>query len=271
MFLDAKGFRLPDKVSRVAEIAMKRGSFEVPDFRTKAARDGTLRPSAWSTTNPSSPTGMSTTRLASRRSTRSPGSCSRGRPLADQAPGCKGEIAGFLFGFPDLSEALQRGKGRLTPLSILACSWNTAHPWLIVNGAGILPRFQRLGGNALLYSMLEKIASRSFLYVDAVQIAETTELMLADMKTRRAGLQGAPYLRARHRGQGLMLFWGAGLTLKKRGADRLILSPSPAFRVLFGIFFAAVLAALLWEPGTSSPRLAPIIFARNPGDRAPVQ
>ena len=58
-----------------------------------------------------------------------------------------------------------------------------------------------------------------------------------------------------------MLFWGAGLTLKKRGADRLILSPSPAFRVLFGIFFAAVLAALLWEPGASSPRLAPIIFA----------
>ena len=32
--------------------------------------------------------------------------------------------------------------------------------------------------------MLEKIASRKrFLYVDAVQIAETTDLMLADIKT----------------------------------------------------------------------------------------
>ena len=32
--------------------------------------------------------------------------------------------------------------------------------------------------------MLEKIASRKrFLFVDAVQIAETTELMLADIKT----------------------------------------------------------------------------------------
>ena len=32
--------------------------------------------------------------------------------------------------------------------------------------------------------MLEKIASRRrFLYVDAVQIAESTELMLADLKT----------------------------------------------------------------------------------------
>ncbi len=35
MFIDAKAFRLPDKVRRVAEIAMKRGSFEVPEFRSK--------------------------------------------------------------------------------------------------------------------------------------------------------------------------------------------------------------------------------------------
>ena len=36
MFLDAKAFRLPDKIRRVAEIAMKRGSFEVPDFKSKS-------------------------------------------------------------------------------------------------------------------------------------------------------------------------------------------------------------------------------------------
>ncbi len=53
-----------------------------------------------------------------------------------------------------------------------------------MNGAGILPRFQRLGGNALLYYMLEQVASkRSFVSVDAVQVAETTEMMLADMET----------------------------------------------------------------------------------------
>ena len=97
----------------------------------------------------------------------------------------KGEIAGFLFGFPDLSEALQRGRGRLTPLSILRLLLEyRGTKGLVVNGAGILPKFQRLGGNALLYSMLEKIASkRDFRYVDAVQIAETTEMMLADLKT----------------------------------------------------------------------------------------
>ncbi len=98
---------------------------------------------------------------------------------------CKGEIAGFLFGFPDLSAALQRSRGRITPWSIVDLLLEYGRTrWLIVNGAGILPRYQRLGGNALLYSMLEKIASRKrFLYVDAVQIAETTELMLSDLKT----------------------------------------------------------------------------------------
>jgi hypothetical protein len=97
----------------------------------------------------------------------------------------KGEIAGFLFGFPDLSAALQRSHGRITPWGIvdLLLEYRRTR-WLIVNGAGILPRYQRLGGNALLYYMLDKIASRDrFLFVDAVQIAESTDLMLADLKT----------------------------------------------------------------------------------------
>ncbi|MGA2765897.1 MAG: hypothetical protein ABSG17_21330 [Spirochaetia bacterium] len=186
MFLDAKSFRLPDKVRRVAEIAMKRGSFEVPEFRSKAALRryahdiGTVYNESFQSHgdeyNPLSPREIDqVTRELLQVAD----------PSLIKLLLSKGEIAGFLFGFPDLSEALQRGKGRLTPLSILRLLLEYRRTrWLVVNGAGILPRFQRLGGNALLYSMLEKIASRrSFLYVDAVQIAETTELMLADLKT----------------------------------------------------------------------------------------
>src|SRR5208282_5261441 len=33
MFLKATDFKLPEKIRRVAEIAMKRGSFEVPEFK----------------------------------------------------------------------------------------------------------------------------------------------------------------------------------------------------------------------------------------------
>jgi hypothetical protein len=186
MYLDARSFRLPDKVRRVAEIAMKRGSFEVPDIRSKSAlrryaRDiGAVYNESFQSHgdeyNPLSPREIAQVT----------------RELLQVADAslvklllCKGEIAGFLFGFPDLSDALQRGRGRLTPLSILRLLREYRRTrGLVVNGAGILPKFQRLGGNALLYSMLEKIASkRDFQSVDAVQIAETTEMMLADLQT----------------------------------------------------------------------------------------
>ncbi|HUI69882.1 MAG TPA: hypothetical protein VL354_05135 [Spirochaetia bacterium] len=186
MFLDATTFRLPDKIRRVAEIAMKRGSFQVPEFRRKSelrryAHDiGKVYNESFQSHgdeyNPLSPREI-------QQVTRE--LLQVADPSLVKLLLSKNEIAGFLFGFPDLSEALQKGKGRLTPLSILRLLREYKRTkGLIVNGAGILPHFQRLGGNALLYSMLEKIASqRRFLSVDAVQIAETTELMLADLAT----------------------------------------------------------------------------------------
>jgi excinuclease UvrABC helicase subunit UvrB len=53
-----------------------------------------------------------------------------------------------------------------------------------VNGAGILPAYQRLGGNALLYSELEKtISGKGYTHADLTQVAESTGLMLSDIKT----------------------------------------------------------------------------------------
>jgi len=186
MYIEARTFRLPEKIRRVADIAIKRGNFEVPDIRTKSvlrryARDiGKVYNESFQSHgdeyNPLSPREI-------QQVTRE--LLQVADPSLVKLLLFKGEIAGFLFGFPDLSRALQRGKGRLTPLAILRLLLEYRRTkGLVVNGAGILPRFQRLGGNALLYSMLEKIASRrDFIYVDAVQIAETTELMLADLET----------------------------------------------------------------------------------------
>ncbi len=185
-FIDAGAFTLPDKVRRVAEIALKRGSFEVPDFRTKRAlaRRATALARVYNDS------------FQSHGDEFYPFSSGEIRQitadlLAVADPSlvkllvCKGEIAGFLFGFPDLSAALQRSHGRITPWGIIDLLLEYRRTrWLVVNGAGILPQYQRLGGNALLYYMLEKIAKQKrFLYVDAVQIAETTELMLSDLGT----------------------------------------------------------------------------------------
>jgi hypothetical protein len=186
MLIAVKDFHLPERISRVAEIAMKRGSFEVPAFRSK--RELVQRaPGIGRVYNES---------FSSHGDEFYPLSDGEIRQITTDLvtvadPSLiklllsKGEIAGFLFGFPDLSAALQRTHGRITPWGIIDILLEYRRTrWLIVNGAGILPRYQRLGGNALLYAMLEKIASRRrFQYVDAVQIAESTDLMLSDLKT----------------------------------------------------------------------------------------
>ena len=96
-----------------------------------------------------------------------------------------GEVVGFVFGFPDVSRAIKRSDGRLGPVSILRLLRDLRRtPDLIINGAGILPKFQRLGGNALLYAALEETArTRAFRSVDLVQVADTTSLMLSDIQT----------------------------------------------------------------------------------------
>ena len=96
-----------------------------------------------------------------------------------------GQPAGFVFGFPDLSAALQRARGRLSPWNLLdlAAEYRRTDS-LIINGAGILPQYQRLGGNALLYHTLERTANTGrFRHAEMTQIADTTYLMLADMQT----------------------------------------------------------------------------------------
>jgi len=101
------------------------------------------------------------------------------------------DVVGFLFAFPDLSAALQHSRGRLFPLGLadLLLEYRRTD-WVIVNGAGILPQFQGRGGNALLYSEMEKtIKQASFVHADLTQVAETAVQMRRDLEN----LGGVPY------------------------------------------------------------------------------
>jgi hypothetical protein len=185
-FIDARRFRLPDRVRRVAEIALKRGAFTVPDIRTKRELRLRAREVGRVYNESFESHGDDFVPLTDRDIAR----------LTDELAAVADpslikllfrgdELAGFLFGFPDLSAALQRSRGRLTPWAMLdlAAEYRRTDG-LIVNGAGIAPKYQRLGGNALLYLMLERVgARRAFRSVDLVQIAESTGLMLADLQT----------------------------------------------------------------------------------------
>jgi hypothetical protein len=98
------------------------------------------------------------------------------------------DIVGFLFAFADVSDALQRARGRLTPLSIarlyLALRRSRG---LALNGAGILPEFQGRGGNALLYAAIESAVRASrFEWAELPQVAETAVQMRRDLQTLNA-------------------------------------------------------------------------------------
>lgn len=111
------------------------------------------------------------------------------------------DVVGFLFAFPDLSAAIQRNKGRLFPFGVVDLLLEYRRTkWVIVNGAGILPQFQGRGGNALLYSEMEKtIKQAGFAHADLTQVAETAVQMRRDLEN----LGGVPYKNHRVFGRGV--------------------------------------------------------------------
>jgi len=94
------------------------------------------------------------------------------------------EVVGFLFAFPDVSAAIQRSKGRLLPFGIIDILIEMKRTdWVALNGVGILPEFQGRGGNALLYSEVEKtVTDFKFKHADLVQVAETAVEMRSDLE-----------------------------------------------------------------------------------------
>ena len=101
------------------------------------------------------------------------------------------EAVGFLFAFPDVSAALQRNKGRLFPFGIIDLLLEMRRTkWISVNGTGILAEHQGRGGNALMYSEMEKtVAGYAFEHIDMTQVAETAVQMRRDLEN----LGGKPY------------------------------------------------------------------------------
>ena len=101
------------------------------------------------------------------------------------------DAVGFLFGFPDLSSALQKAKGRLLPFGIIHLLIEMRRTkWIALNGAGILPEFQGRGGNAVLYAEMENtIHDNDFEHADLTQVGETAVQMRQDL----VNLGGEPY------------------------------------------------------------------------------
>jgi hypothetical protein len=94
------------------------------------------------------------------------------------------EIVGYMLAFPDVSAGLQRARGKLFPgLLYLLYSLKTTK-WVALNGIGILPEFKGHGGNALIYSEIEKtVREFGFTDADCVDIADTAREMRSDLES----------------------------------------------------------------------------------------
>jgi hypothetical protein len=90
-----------------------------------------------------------------------------------------------LFAFRDVSAELRRAGGRLFPFGLVHLLLDMRRTdWVAINGAGILPEFQGRGGNALLYSEMEKtIRESGFRHADLTQVAESAVQMRRDLET----------------------------------------------------------------------------------------
>jgi hypothetical protein len=97
----------------------------------------------------------------------------------------KDDIVGFLFAFPDVSAALQRQGGRITPWGIIDIMLEIKRTnWVSLNGVGILPEYHGRGGNAILYNeMLKTIMNYKFEHAEETQMADSAIQVRRDMVT----------------------------------------------------------------------------------------
>lgn len=185
--LDPRTYVTPEKIRRVADIVMKRGGFTIPqieskgEMRTLAREIGKLYNESWEDHAEFAP--LSEAELDALVDDLLLVS----DPKLLQVIRKGDRLAGFVLTFPDLSRALIRAKGRLNPFTLLDILLEKRRTdKVIINGLGIHPDYRNNGGTALLYSALErsvKSIGREFVAADITQVAETTDLMLADVST----------------------------------------------------------------------------------------
>lgn len=182
-YIDPKKFILPEKVHEISRRIQEKGTFTVKRFKNK----GELKQWAWKIGQAYNKTFVNNWEYY---------------PLTDReikflldnlmvvaVPDLikvithKDEVVGFLFAFPDVSAAMQRGKGKITPWGVVDLLLELRRTkWVSLNGVGVLPEFHGRGGNALLYSEIAKtVTSGRFLDAELTQVAESAVQMRQDL------------------------------------------------------------------------------------------
>ena len=101
------------------------------------------------------------------------------------------DVVGFAFAFPDVSAAMQRSGGQLSPWGVVDLLREMRRTtWLSGNGMGMLPGYQGVGAHTLLYTEIaQTIGNYGYQHYELTQVAETAVQMRRDLTM----LGGEPY------------------------------------------------------------------------------
>ena len=184
-YIEPQDFNLPEKVRKAAEIAKKRGTFKVVEFKNKkellswAPKIGKAYNKAFVKNWEYYPLTQREIDFVVENI------MTILDPTIFNVITREDEVVGFVFPFPDVSAAMQKNKGKLGPVNIVRLlSEIKKTKWISFNGVGILPEYQGLGGNAIMYAELEKAMHRNpqFKHSELTQVAETAVQMRKDLK-----------------------------------------------------------------------------------------
>ncbi len=183
-YLSPEKFRMPERVHRIAERAAKRSGLHVHRFKNKrelvkwADRIGRAYNESFINNWEYYP--LSEAEIAFLTDNL----MTVADPRLIKIITHEDRVVGFLFGFPDVSAAIQRSGGRLFPFGLIDLLIEFRRTkWISLNGVGILPEFKGRGGNALMYSEMEKtIREYEFRHADLTQVAESAVEMRRDLE-----------------------------------------------------------------------------------------
>jgi len=94
------------------------------------------------------------------------------------------EIVGFLFAYHNIAEGMRKTNGRLWPFGWFHI-WRAfkSTKWIDINGIGLLPQYQGMGGPSILYVELEKtIREFGFEFAETILIRDGNIKSMAEMK-----------------------------------------------------------------------------------------
>ena len=182
-YVEPEGFKFNPRVARLAELVKKRGHFQVVSFHNKRALTAMAKRMVYDFFNVLLGDHPENYPLESNELTRLLKDLKIvARPDLIRFITYKGEMAGYVLGFPDITHQMQRARGAITPLALvrlLRAAQRTKR--FSLNGVGIMPQYQRLGGNALLYAEMAQATERMQPdFVELTQIGEQTDTMVSE-------------------------------------------------------------------------------------------